>query len=319
MRPVRGGPPRGVYDATMRARGILARPRSRQGAYLLMLMATPAFLPRAAFAADPPLPPPAPYPPPPVAAPPDSDGVPQKERPPPLSRRLWPPPDPLPPRRETAAPTDPFDGVPPPPPRPAPAPPPATPPPYAAGPPMPNPYFQAPPPGVFVELRADNPNTRLDRVVAGGGSAPVCVAPCRLILDRSLAYVIQGDQIPPTSTFLLPSTTNHVTLDVQAGSQTQRYLGVALIVVGSALAVVGLSRASSGNSVTYNSQGQMTTADNNGLLLMAIGVPAAIVGIVLFKLGRTSVTSSTGATFSQRRESPRAPPRIALTPEGLTF
>jgi hypothetical protein len=313
-----------AYHREMHASVQSGRTRRARAAFLLVLAATASFLPRTSFAADPPA---APAPAPAAAGPRDGDDTPQEERPSPVSRRLWPPPDPPPrPRAPAAALPEPFDDAPAPAPAPAPVqaptPAPTNPAPYGAAPPPPNPYYyyQAPPPGVFVELRADNPNARIDRVGAGGASTPVCIAPCRLILDRNLTYIIQGEQIPPTSPFLLPDTTNQVTLDVQAGSQTQRHVGVGLIVLGGAVSVVGLSRASSANSSSVNSQGQVTSTNHSdGWLLMALGIPAVIAGVVVFRHARTSVTSSTGATFSRRREGSQTAPRIALTPQGLTF
>ena len=56
--------------------------------------------------------------------------------------------------------------------------------------------------------------------------------------------------------------------------------------------------------------------------MVLIGLPAAILGLYLTVSTHTSVTSSTGSTFTQ--ETPAAPrsrhrPWIALTPRGLEF
>ena len=51
-----------------------------------------------------------------------------------------------------------------------------------------------------------------------------------------------------------------------------------------------------------------------------IGIPAALIGLYLTITTHTSVTSSTGSTFTQDDAAARASrPWIALTPRGLEF
>jgi hypothetical protein len=178
-------------------------------------------------------------------------------------------------------------------------------------------YPPAPPPGVFVEVRADDPRVRIDRVMLDGVPVPVCAAPCRQVLDRSSAYLLQGDGVVATSPFLLPDGSNQVVLDVHAGSRTKRMLGVALLVVGAGVTLVGFGGVSLGG--TFRGE-RGRREERNGLIMMGIGIPVAIVGWVLFRSARTSVVSSSGATFSDRGPRPRAPlPRLALTADGLSF
>src|SRR4029077_1973154 len=55
---------------------------------------------------------------------------------------------------------------------------------------------------VYVELRSDDPRTRIDRVV-GGARVPACFAPCQKMLETNSLYVIEGDGICATSQFML--------------------------------------------------------------------------------------------------------------------
>jgi len=247
---------------------------------------------------------------------------------PPASQRLWPPPEPDRPQHQPAS-----DAEPAPEPAPAPSAKPETPPEPApleprvdpnqraeaaaaeppVAPPTPPPP-QWPPGGVFVELRSDDPHARIDQISPDGRSVPACVAPCRRVLWRNITYVVQTDQAPPTSAFLLPDRTDHLTLDVHAGSQLRRNVGMALVAAGGVAALFGLTRA--------NQTGSSSSNNHSSIELLGLGAAGAIAGVVLVRMGNTSVTSSTGATFSERdRRGTKAcaTPAIALTPQGLVF
>ncbi len=257
---------------------------------------------------------------------------------PPATQRLWPPPEPpRPPRpdtstEETARPdeTPPAKDAPPPPPV-APAPPPqvvmpqepAADPNQLAGPPAPpaataapaRPAPQPPPPGgVYVELRSEDPGMRIDQVAPGGHSWPACEIPCRRVLQRNLTYVVQSDQAPPTSAFMLPENVNSLTLDAHPGSQARGNVGTLLGVMGGIVGLIGFIR--------LTTTGNSPSSDRNGLELVAVGAAVGISGFVLYRMSRTTVITSTGSTFSEQRDrgaSARSAPSIALTPQGLIF
>jgi hypothetical protein len=258
---------------------------------------------------------------------------------PPTTQRLWPPPEP--PRRPRVDPstdetapdqTPPAKSEPATPPPPPPSPPPvsapavdpnqisdpnqvadpnqiAAPPAPAVTPPM----APAPPPnGVYVELRSDDPGMRIDQITSGGQSWLACEIPCRQVLPRNLTYVVESNQSPATSPFLLPDNVNRLTLDVQPGSQTRANVGTILAVVGGVVGLIGFIRLTTTGSSPQN--------DRTGLELLAGGGAAGITGIVIYRMSRTTVTSSTGSTFSEQRgRNAKAAPSIALTPQGLVF
>jgi hypothetical protein len=263
---------------------------------------------------------------------------------------LWPPPAP-PPRRSPPPPVDeppsdpvpapapapaanaPAPGVPPannwgpaapPPPAYVPAPPPNGPP--AGTDPWTNPYpNRAPPPpianpgGVYVELRSDAPNVRIDRVV-DGTPVPICFAPCRQFLPRNNVYVIDGIGMRASSQFMLPDDRPQVTLDVQAGSSSRRGAGIALLVGGVVAAYTGILLSAELN--TYDPNTGMFRNDNKdrGLVVMAVGAVAAVAGLYLTMTSQTKVMSSSGVTFSRAPDKRAAKrPTIALTTRGLEF
>ena len=183
------------------------------------------------------------------------------------------------------------------------------------------------PSGVYVELEADNPNTRIDRVVEGV-TIPVCLAPCRRVLDRNNIYVIGGDGVRSTSHFALPDNHDRVTLRVKAGSSSQLAGGAALIAVGGAVGYAGLFlwelSLVSTSVANVNGNANMTAPRGNaglGLGLMAVGLAVGAIGVYLALTARTTVSSSTGATFSETPPVRRKRPffDLALTPRGIEF
>ena len=221
------------------------------------------------------------------------------------------------------------------PPEPAPAPAPAGTPvpmvsPYApgGGPPVSSPYAPewgarntgpAAPRAVYVELRADDPRTRIDRV-GGGPPIPVCVAPCLRWLDPQGTYVITGDGVRTTARFMLPDDRTSVTLDVHAGSTSR--LGVGALLSGGGLITAyigGLVWETGTLEKLGQGSGDPQRTVDLGLTLLGIGIPAALLGVYLVATCHTSVTSSTGSTFTQQAPPRRARPRVALTPRGLAF
>jgi hypothetical protein len=258
---------------------------------------------------------------------------------PPVSQRLWPPP--APPRRpppdpstegsptpdedEALAKDNAAKDAPPPaptPPRveapPAPVDDPnqiATPPPAPPVAPVQQPAVP-PPNGVYVELRSADAGMRIDQLTPAGQSWPACGVPCRRILQRNLTYVIESNDAPPTLPFLLPANETRLTLDVHPGSQAQSNVGTLLAIAGGVVALIGFVRLATGGNSPAN--------DHAGLELLAGGAVAGVTGLVLYRMSRTTVTSSTGVTLGEQRErggdtQKRPAPSIALTPQGLTF
>lgn len=177
---------------------------------------------------------------------------------------------------------------------------------------------------IQVDLKADEPGVRLDRVQGAGAAATVCVAPCSRLVPRNNLYVIDGDGIRATSQFLLPDDRNQVTLDVKAGSSARHGGGAALMVGGLIVGYVGMITLELGLTSEAVSDG--TTRDRSdkaatvGGVLLAAGVAAAIGGLYLMMTSNTKVTSSTGSKFSEdEHPRPRAKSSVALTPRGLTF
>lgn len=184
------------------------------------------------------------------------------------------------------------------------------------------PGWGAPPPRwVFVDVKTDDPHVRIERVV-GNGRIPVCYAPCRKMLDTGSVYVIAGDGVRTTSQFVLPDDRDKVLLDVQAGSSARLAGGAILLGVGVAVSYLGLLVWDASKLSVESSSPSPTNSAHTGETMMLIGLPAVVLGLYLTIGSHTSVTSSTGSTFTQ--EVPRAPrsghrPWIALTPRGLEF
>ena len=85
-----------------------------------------------------------------------------------------------------------------------------------------------------------------------------------------------------------------MTLDVHPGSQTQDNVGTLLAVAGGVVALIGFIR--------LTTTGSSPSSDRTGLELLGVGAAVGIAGLVLFRMSRTTVTSSTGSTFSEQRE-----------------
>lgn len=234
------------------------------------------------------------------ASPPPDEAAGAKEAPAP------PPPPTAPPTSAPPAPVDDPNQVVAPPPAPPPVPPPTQPVAPAQPPPPP------PPNGVYIELRSEDAGMRIDQLSPAGQSWPACGVPCRRVLKRDLTYVIESNDSPATAPFLLPDNTTHLTLDVHPGSQILGNVGTILAIAGGVIALIGFVRLASG--------GNSPSSDHTGLELLAGGAGTGITGLVLYRMSRTTVTSSTGMTFgAQRARDGRPAPSIALTPQGLVF
>ena len=178
--------------------------------------------------------------------------------------------------------------------------------------------------GIFVELHADDPKTRIYRIApATGVATPVCRAPCRKMLDRDATYVIDGEGIATTSAFTLPDDADEILLEVEAGSSTKRWVGGAMEVAGGASIVGGLYvLLTSGMGGVRPQSGEPDPRASDArfaYVAMVAGFIPLVVGQILLHTGRTSVITSNGAAFTSRPAPAGATPRIALTPRGLVF
>jgi hypothetical protein len=175
------------------------------------------------------------------------------------------------------------------------------------------------PEGVFVELRADAPGVWIDRYVGDGARVTVCSAPCRRVLPRDGLYVIDGVGIRTTSRFSLPEDQRQLILDVKAGSAAQNVGGAFLVVGGGATILFALvAGGPPGPDASVQSSGSMI-GDGTRVALLVGGGLAVALGAILSLTSKTTVTTSSGATFTRARVTrrPRAP--IAVTPHGLEF
>jgi len=72
--------------------------------------------------------------------------------------------------------------------------------------------------------------------------------------------------------------------------------------------------------IRLTTTGSSPQSDRTGLELLGVGAAVGISGIVIYRMSRTTVTSSTGSTFSEQRDrGAKAAPAIALTTNGLVF
>lgn len=135
-------------------------------------------------------------------------------------------------------------------------------------------------------------------------------------------YRIAGEGVVPSSKFELPNAGADLTLDVKAGSSTQRtaglVLGIAGVVtfIGANVYLIHASPAllSDGPPVSHTTTTAYFAAEGAGLLLGG-------VGLLLLLTSDTRVTSSSGAKFSNAPDCglPRRRSAIAWTPRGLEF
>ncbi len=107
----------------------------------------------------------------------------------------------------------------------------------------------------------------------------VCVAPCRVDLDRSSSYrVARANNVPSTRPFTLPPESQNLQLQIEPGNLFMHRVATRLIAAGTAAAIVG------GALITTAAQfkeeddvrlgGIITGAA--GIVLLAVGIPLAI-------------------------------------------
>ena len=171
--------------------------------------------------------------------------------------------------------------------------------------------------GVFVDLQSSDQSVRIEQVMGNGVTSPVCHLPCRKVLTRDALYVIRGDGMPATSSFVLPSDRSDLTLTVRPGSRAGRIAGMTLMLVGVAAIAVGYALSPADAAVVKDSP--PPPAHPWGLLVGLGGIGAAGLGFGLWWGNETRVSSSSGRTFAETPRAAHKRPALALTARGLEF
>jgi hypothetical protein len=188
--------------------------------------------------------------------------------------------------------------------------------------------YQPPPPaapdagGVYVEIRTTSPNVRIDRMM-GDYAVPVCFAPCRQVLPRNSLYVVTGDGVRQTSRFMLPDGRAQLLLDVDAGSSARATGGAVLAGIGGVAAYIALLAVQTAQNVTFSNGTVTTNQPDNTVQAVVIvsGLAAVAAGVYMVLTARTTVTTSSGVTFTDVAppRPARRRPALALTARGLEF
>ena len=108
----------------------------------------------------------------------------------------------------------------------------------------------------------------------------VCVAPCRVDLDRNSTYrVARANNVPSTRDFTLPPESQNLHLQIEPGNLLMHRIATRLIGAGTAAAIVGgaliTTAAQFKDEDDVRLAGIITGAA--GIVLLAVGIPLAIV------------------------------------------
>jgi len=157
-------------------------------------------------------------------------------------------------------------------------------------------------------------------VVAGYGVYAVqtrvaCASPCDKVVDgsRGQRFIVQGEGVPPSETFVLNDRNEDMTLKVDAGSPGLLIGGNWLTGVGAAAAVTGavilpIAYALDDSSSTMSSikvAGGVTLGV--GLAMLAAGIPMIIAGDTDIELQPTTTALDWNAEKSSYRPRAKAP------------
>jgi hypothetical protein len=204
----------------------------------------------------------------------------------------------------------------------------------------------AAPPTPFVEIdyRADDPNARLLRLgertdwrgTAISEMEEVCRASCRRLLHRHEPLAVAGQGVVASRLFALPADAPSVRIRVETGSQTLRKTGwtllgggVAVAVVGAAVALVGVSSSPtmpapitiSGQKVFLGQErqdmtGGLLSTTQTGLVIAGVGAAAALACLPFVLLSKTHVVVAGDRKDAAAR---RLVGRIQPAPGGIVF
>jgi hypothetical protein len=139
----------------------------------------------------------------------------------------------------------------------------------------------------------------------------VCVAPCKVHLDRYSTYrVARANDMPSTHPFTLPPGADQLQLQVEPGKLLAHRISSRLIALGIAGAVVG------GVLVTLASKFEEEKdvrvagiiTGGAGLVTLGIGIPLALLTQTHIKAGEKKLAGEPGK-----------PPKPRLTVQGLVF
>ncbi len=136
---------------------------------------------------------------------------------------------------------------------------------------------------------------------------PVCVAPCRVELDRYSSYRIRSENgITGVSDFTLPQGHDPLHLSVDAGNLRAHHAGVTLTSLGTAAVIVGAALLFSSTSFIHEDDARLA-----GFVTGGAGIAALGIGIPLAILTRTKITSDDGPN--------RSVGGLTLTQKGIVF
>ncbi len=179
---------------------------------------------------------------------------------------------------------------------------------------------------VRLHIESDEPVQLIEEVassygvVAGYGVYAVqtrvaCASPCDRVVDgsRGQRFIVQGDGVPPSETFVLNDRNEDTTVKVDAGSPGLLIGGNWLTGVGAAAAVTGavmlpIAYALDDSSSTMSSikvAGGVTLGV--GLAMLAAGIPMIIAGDTDVELTPTTTALDWNAEKSSYRPRAKAP------------
>lgn len=139
----------------------------------------------------------------------------------------------------------------------------------------------------------------------------VCVAPCKVDLDRSSTYRINGqNKVTQSAEFTLPPAADQVKLEVDPGNLLLHGVAKRVIALGIASGIVGGALLTTAH--TWDDRKEERHVRNAGWITSAIGIGLVAIGIPVAILTQTHVKTN------DKRVAGRPPPP-KLTLDGLVF
>jgi hypothetical protein len=139
----------------------------------------------------------------------------------------------------------------------------------------------------------------------------VCVAPCRVDLDRASTYRVgRENHVTRSGQFTLPPGAEQVKLEVQPGNFWWHGVSTQLIALGTAGAITGGALITTAH--TWDSKSDEKHVRNAGIITGAVGLGLIAIGIPIAILTQTHVKAND-------RKVSAAPPPPKLTLNGVIF